>query len=687
MELEFRDPEWAPPRKDFPLWGLYHSCILCSFDFTRGEPVISYEVDTAPIASIFPDDSRVPVPLCHPECVTLATPTLLPDGRLDPDIAHLNYREGRIDEPEDPCGARLRWLQDSFAHNLFEILRGRLPQQVCRNIATHCIRERAVQVIQEQWLAPGRSQKGYISVPIRHGVALWAQYIRFEGKRCIQSFSYESRGGDEEMLLEGNSRGPLNIFIRQHSLGIDKIVVTEGTESPRAEQVEAYWWTVYVQQNPIFYLKARYDGIKVRDLVLVKSSGDFLNFRCCLGPCEVLWAIPPTVVKYSPKIPLPIGIGETFVRSFEWNKPGTLGYSFVLCSDIVLQFNSHGIGHPAAFDEYQVFDPNEITWLYFPMGPDERVSELWLRQYPEKNATLILVTDQGRSLVLGSQQHEPGATYHPIARLPHDKPCSMLYAHAFILTWIHIDAVSTWENPQTRQIHPDWRSDFNDIYTSAKLDGLRDVTPCIQKGPFVWGEGEIITGLLLTYYDGSRSCIGDVRYDRLGTPEKVTSDTMWIRYVEHSDVVVPEGEYYAVDVGIEWFGFSQPRASSYFHEESNTTSEPDSSTDGTSEEDDSVDEGSPAARWVRLPQYLTVPLRGRLDWAKSPDSSISVLSHHERSEPNDEMLHVLSEDVKLGRAESVVKSITCLLGDISPKNLEDFAKDAAKTDNYDTFGL
>ncbi|KAL9574139.1 hypothetical protein ACKAV7_001654 [Fusarium commune] len=164
---------------------------------------------------------------------------------------------------------------------------------------------------------------------------------------------------------------------------------------------------------------------------------------------------------------------------------------------------------------------------------------------------------------------------------------------------------------------------------------------------------------------------------------------MWIRYVEQEDVILPDGDYYGVDVGIEWFGFSQPPASPYLHEEDNTTGEPGPFTDGTPHEGDdasdgeilgeetSDDEGS-LAEPARVPQYFTVPLRGRLDWVMSSDSSICVLSHHEGSEPNDEKLQVLAEDVKFGRAGPVVGSISSQVGDISPGTLSRYAGEAAK---------
>jgi hypothetical protein len=41
---------------------------------------------------------------------------------------------------------RRRWLKDTFARDLFQVLRGRVPQEVCGNIAVYFARERAMRV-------------------------------------------------------------------------------------------------------------------------------------------------------------------------------------------------------------------------------------------------------------------------------------------------------------------------------------------------------------------------------------------------------------------------------------------------------------------------------------------------------------------------------------------------------------
>ncbi|KAF5720473.1 hypothetical protein FMUND_4295 [Fusarium mundagurra] len=473
------------------------------------------------------------------------------------------------------------------------------------------------------------------------------------------------------------------------------------------------------QQTRPFHFKARFDGIKIRKLVVVKKPKTFLNF--VLGPCEIRWAMPPSPVKISPKIPIPNGMPWTDVQSLYWNKPGTSGYSFLLLGEAVLQCNFHG-GHgpPVPYHKYET-DTDELLCVHFPMNLDERVSELWVRQYPDRKDTLIIVTDRGRSFVLGTQQDGPGATYHVIAKLPQDKPCFMFHAHSYSLSWFHFDSVLSWERPQARQIQPSWKTapdmTIDTRYSSAKLDGVREITPCIHRGSFTWGDDEIIQGLLLTYYDGTRTCIGEVRCNSLGTPQKVTSDTLWVRYVEVKEVGTLDENTHCCDCGIGWFGFSQPLLGSFSShkdmdghaDEQDSDEEQTSDQDDSSAEDESEDENESDDGYVRPPKYFSMPMRGRLDWVKESIGSICLLSHHMRSTPDDEMLHVLAEDAKIDREEPVSKSCTILTGKTSksktvgldhgnswnanlshqtaPETLRDTERVAEEFDNYGIYGL
>ncbi|SCN66306.1 uncharacterized protein FFE2_00392 [Fusarium fujikuroi] len=550
-------------------------------------------------------------------------------------VAAATYRGLRFEGPQRLEHRRRRWLVDTFAQNLFQTLRGRIPQDVCVNIAAYCIRQRAGQAFQQLHSSGHPLNSGRISVPIHRGVTLWAQYVYFEGNRYIQSFSYASRGGEEDVVLDWETEKLLNVFVRHNGLGVSKVIVTEGDEAPNVERDEGF------------------DGIKLRGLGISKSPEGLAEFQDD-GPCEIRWAIPAAPVKHSPKIPLPKGLDSVFVRAFDWNKPKTLGYSFHVLDNVILHFNSHQAGSPPAFEEYYRADSPDAARLYLAMSPGETVSELWIRTYHERLSTLIVVTSYGRSLVIGTEADKPGATYHAIADLPQDKPCRMFYTESYSqnIGWLHFDSVSTWQHPEKRQIRPPWR---------PKLDDVREITPCKFLQTWFFGEDEKITGLLFTYTDGSRSSVGEIRPDELGTPVAVTSDTMFFRYKgpfrEGPDAISRMVEY-----GLDWFGFSEPLVSASSAEESeHANAEPLEHGDG-SEVDSS--EGSDSDDLLKYANTMAVPMTGRLVWKVRPDEG-HILSHHKCGDPKHEMRDVLAEHATTTTKDPVVKSMTNLIGKIT----------------------
>lgn len=93
----------------------------------------------------------------------------------------------------------------------------------------------------------------------------------------------------------------------------------------------------------------------------------------------------------------------------------------------------------------------------------------------------------------------------------------------------------------------------------------------------------------------------------------------------------------------------------------------DESEDGneSGDENDSEDENERDNGYDRSPKYVSLPMRGRLDWVKESNGSICLLSHHMSSRPDDEMLHVLADDAKVDRDDPVSKSCTILTGKTS----------------------
>jgi hypothetical protein len=65
------------------------------------------------------------------------------------------------------------------------------------------------------------------------------------------------------------------------------------------------------------------------------------------------------------------------IRAVDWNLPGCRGYSVLVDTNFICEIVPNNMGGPS-----QLIDVNkkhEGAWFYIPIDPDERVSELWLR--------------------------------------------------------------------------------------------------------------------------------------------------------------------------------------------------------------------------------------------------------------------------------------------------------------------
>ncbi|RGP64378.1 hypothetical protein FLONG3_9565 [Fusarium longipes] len=643
-------------------YDLSQTCGLCRFSFEDGESVIVFvdENDEPGCAYLEPqrstwwfEDQREGIfaaaDTYHPMCVDLVAPDIVAFQKMGPDIiAMTGHKPTNQCVPACYTRRRRQWLERTFSDNLSQALCGRLPSDICWNIASYCAKERAVQVVQSLWASSDRAQPGRISMTCQPRTGLWVQYTRFEGNRYIKSFSYTSRGGDEVKLIAKEQTGPLNIFVRHTHLGVLDIITTGNNNKPSFSEEGWYWWTIYPQQMFPFYLGAKFDGIKIRSINI--SASIFSPPPC--APATRWSAIPSSLIQMPQPPFAPMDKRTGMVQAVDLNKPGTSGYSFCLPScEAFYKFFAHESGTSLTYSR-DLFD--RTWWIYVPMKRDERIIEIWMRKcelpyerprFPEVlHKTLILVTDQGKHVVLGNQFDSKAfsnskslPTYKMIAKLPQDRPCRMLYATNFwsSRTWCHFEEIYVSENPESRifpSISP-WSPEiqaFNEpyYYTSAKLDGVSEVTPCLD-----WNHCDAIVGLLLTYTDRRQASVGQILLDHLGAPQTVTSETMWLGYREAEDST--DSHHPPGRPRIHWVGFTDPTLHSGnargFVEETG--------------EEDKPDQGD------NLTKYMMVPLRGRLDWAIS--ESAYCWSHHDNDEPEDEMRSVLHHNSLSGGAQQL----------------------------------
>ncbi|KAF4945846.1 hypothetical protein FGADI_11642 [Fusarium gaditjirri] len=653
MDLEFEDHEFFDSDSESDdseteyfkaNSGFSPSCGLCRFDFRTDDSVVVFNEKCEPWTTTYskPEISWTVAyskHTFHAECVELAQPDLMSGQRLDPGIYDATFleplREGQYPLPAFET-RRLNWLKKTFSENLFQAINYRLPREVCDNIAQYCLRDRAVQVVRDLWLRKDRPKPGRISMEIKQGNSLWAQYVYYEGIRHVRSLSYHSVGGDETQIFQ-DRQGNVNIFVLHDYLGVVDIIATSNSEIPPSKEQTGRWWTLFTPNKEPFYLKARFDGIKLRELAAYKYADDRPRY-----PPDLRWSVLPTTLDPIPEPPIPCSntlLDGEIIWAIDWNQPDVIGYSFYLWDNTVMKIISHKVGEKRPYN----FSTNvqyRFSWVYFPVDADERISEIWIRRYAVKlveelcspMATILLRTSKGRLLTLGPQLkyrqplgYKTHAKYDLVGTLPQTYPCRMYFANWYDSgSWMRFEGASTFAKlnlggcyNKELELLPD---DCKYQYSSAELDGVRTVTPC---GSWRDYRPDAILGLLLTYEDGRQRCVGQVRLDFLLDPIEVTSEAMWICYPETDELswcANKEDD----ESGVDLISFEGP---------------------------DELEE-----------PYIKIPMRGCLDWYFSERQC--HLSHRDDSEPLDEFLEVLSQEAAPGmpRQGHVVKPFSVLVG-------------------------
>lgn len=176
-------------------------------------------------------------------------------------IAIATMREPYFERPPASFEKNRRiWLESSYARILYIAFDYRLPPIVCKMIAADFTQERAVQIVRDAWLRSENTRPASLSMTIEADMALWAQYMGFEGNRYIKSLSYSSKGGPEVKIFERQGGTPLNIFIAHNHLGVVNIIATTGETVPKIDQKANHWWTILSSPSGPFSFQGRFDA-------------------------------------------------------------------------------------------------------------------------------------------------------------------------------------------------------------------------------------------------------------------------------------------------------------------------------------------------------------------------------------------------------------------------------------------
>ncbi|KAG5755458.1 hypothetical protein H9Q72_008030 [Fusarium xylarioides] len=621
------------------------TCGLCRFEFVEGEEFVVYK----PESKLYPRiwygkyDPSVPRRLAielgyHQACVALIQPRTLNKNWQYHLFEVTGGDSDYIRPPSSWTKRRTQWIKQTIATDLRQALGGRLPEEIYQHIASFCVRERACQLLRDLWRDHSSPDNIIKRLYIGRYTSVWAQHVEVEGLRYVKSLSTRRLTQQDTLVFKARFKKRSatnrpeafpNIYYSQDHLGIRGIIITEDEGLPPLEMEMGLSWAVHRHQKTPFRFTLRDDHIKLRHLTIhgtINPDFTYLTRN---------WGVLPENFGSFPQIPLATDSHFTdrlyfeSVRAVDWNSPGVCGYSFYVEKDLIRGIVSHKLGEPETRkrDEYGTTDN---LWFHMPIDPDERVSELWLRRGKHESIgsedfeTLIVRTTKGRSFTPGLDSvcsFPIGETrkfrYKAIAIFPPEGPSRMFYCRAKHL-WTYFafeqasqlsnkgnsQGVASWGNFEIDHSFPPSFNPLIDLYsfsaTSASLNDVRTITPC--RG---WSEPFLnkVVGLLFTYRDGRRRCVGRVRLDSLDPPLTVYSDSFWLGCTDEN------GEAH---LWLPW------------HNDVTTfcLSEPAPNEDV---------------------EYIKVPLSGRLEWAVLPASS--AVHHVEEGEPcdGDEISQVMAD--------------------------------------------
>ncbi|KAF4338688.1 hypothetical protein FBEOM_7394 [Fusarium beomiforme] len=538
----------------------------------------------------------------HRACVAVAgavDDVFLSHDSIDSSILQVTSPYGNVFIEPLPSfeTSRLRRLKAMFAHELNISIRGRLPLEICENIGRYCLKEVATRLFTEAWLDRTAFGPRDAAFRVTKSHSIWAQHVEYEGLRYVKSLSTSRRNESDTNIFEAESGVRLNIYFAEDCLGIRKVIITQDDNPPSLIHDEGLRWVVNRRQRLPFWFKAKSDT--------KKQPADDPQSR---------WAVLPSdsdLYQLAPKFAL--SLKEVVIHAVDWNTPGCRGYSIVVEHLSICKIIPNILGESSS-QFVDVKNHHMGACFYIPIDPDERVSELWLREDEFSTNTtlvyqsLVILTNKGRSFGLGSYLRS-----HSV---------KMEQKSSYKLGF---EQATTWDQrkielPLGKPSNPtSYKGDLQFLLSSAKLEEVSTIRVCrTYKQPADGGIG----GILFTYADGRQRCIGQIRLDRMEAPMVVATGKIWLRCSEHNLEPLADG-FWPPTKKINWVGVDEP-------------------LDGTRD-------------------YFEVPLKGVLEWRG--ELHYTSIRYHESNELQERMDEVLArEDVSGGAAPKVLKTFSVSAG-------------------------
>ncbi|KAI1758868.1 hypothetical protein GGR53DRAFT_515636 [Hypoxylon sp. FL1150] len=506
-------------------------CRLCGFDFEPGELLLA-STKTGRTGELSHGQSIYDVPLrvwldpceglcehgegqaigCHSKCVTFLS--FFPPRPL---LEALAFSYQLLLGAKVERQRRISWvIQEALLKSQEAKLR--LPAEVWLEIAALLTREYVVATVRDAWLTRCSAD---CRVTLSAGV--WARYVSIGGVDYIADLtSTPVNGHGYKQIFDAKSPLPIDqLYVSEDHLGTRQIFFSR-TEDPIPPQLpkppisghhrQESWWRTIKPSSDI--IQAKSDGLKIR-----RIGYD--------TPLEsVLWAAPmPSCdaqsLYYHSLAPSSTDMTDSLYRltSFPCNDHGNTGYSAYWNGRLMALYAHRKDGTMPSYggiDENYKYD----VWLYMPLNDDEWICDIWKRGGSHYHCTaLLLKTNQDRVAVLGPHAvlRDFSPTWSHIAR-PSNAPTPIYFnISPRSIHWLALGQGpdDSTPFPEINLTPPPCRiASFDLFLTSAVLDDVVEIIPCRQK----LATHSPIIGLLLHYGNGNRACLGQFRFDCVGTP-------------------------------------------------------------------------------------------------------------------------------------------------------------------------
>ncbi|RBQ74734.1 hypothetical protein FVER14953_20306 [Fusarium verticillioides] len=272
-------------------------------------------------------------------------------------------------------------------------IKNRLPIQVCENIAAYCLSEYATNLHLDTWKSRDPSDPDDdLTLPVSNGQTVWAQNVEIEGCNYVKSLSTVRMNEDGTMVIMAkqnfDSSMELGMYFDEDSLGVRSVIACLDDEIWGTEEPGLRW--AYIPRrsyNLPLYIRMNFDGFKLRTLDVTQREREYYLQR-------TRWAMFPRDLSYLGLRALDdnmfVSSDRAAVHAVDWNLPGVSGYVIDLRCSRIYSIVPYRAGRlpPALIYAY---DNARLTWIYLPVDPDEKVSELWLRSrdFPNRHDALI----------------------------------------------------------------------------------------------------------------------------------------------------------------------------------------------------------------------------------------------------------------------------------------------------------